>query len=74
VLFSADLQADKARQIFYPYKMSHVVIVLYVQQINMLVHFSIGEPNRKNQEFFFFLDGIHVDRYVIESFKLFNLI
>jgi len=27
--------------------MSHVVIILYVQQINMLVHFLIGEPNRK---------------------------
>jgi len=53
--------------------MSHVVIVLYVQQINMLVYFSIDEPNRKDQEFLF-LHATYVDRNVVLIFKLFNLI
>jgi len=47
----SELRADEAKQIFYPYEMSHVVIVLYVQQINMFVYFLIGEPNRKDREF-----------------------
>jgi len=50
-----------------------LIVILYVQ-IDMLVHFSIGELNRKEGELFLFLDAVHVDGDVIEIFKLFNLI
>jgi len=74
VPISTELQADEARQIFYPYEMSHVVIVLYVQQVNMPVQLRIGESYRKNGEFLFLFNAVYVDGNVIEIFKLFNLI
>jgi len=40
----------------------------------MLVYFLLGESNRKNREFLFLLDAVHVDGNVILIFKFFNLI
>jgi len=73
VFFFNKLWAYEAKKILNLRKVS-LVIVLYVQQIDMLIHFSIGEPNRKERKFFLFLDAVHVDGDVIEIFKLFNLI
>jgi len=48
------------------------IVVLHVQQINVLVSLFI-ETYRKNQEFFFLVDEVHIDGNIIEIFKLFDL-
>jgi len=51
--------------------MSHVIVILHVQQINMLVHFSISKSNRKN--LFLILDIVLIEillrfsNFLIES-------
>jgi len=60
VPISTELRADEARQILDPYEMSRI-IVLYVQQIDMLVHLPIYESYRKNREFFLFLDAVYIE-------------
>jgi len=51
--------------------MLHVIVVLYVQQINVLVPFCITESYRKN--LFLILDIVYIDGDVVMIFKLFNL-
>jgi len=46
--------------------MSHIIVVLHAQQINVLVSLCISEPNRKDQKFLFLLDGD-----VVEVFNFF---
>jgi len=70
VFFSADLRADEAKKILDPREMFRVII-LYVQQINMFLHFLISKLYRKD---LFLFDVIHVNGDVVEIFKLFSLI